>query len=116
MSHRLRPGLILRAKCPECGEGQVLDGLFGIHKRCSVCDYNFHPEPGYYLGAMMVSFLFTAMVTVPPVIWLKIKDADPVLLFTFPLIEFAVVGSLLIRYSRVLWLHLEHTMTRRLDP
>ncbi len=111
----LRLGSILRARCPACHQGPVLRGIFGIYPKCSVCGHDFHPEPGFYLGAMAVSFLLTAMLTVPPMIALKVLGAEIGVLIAFPFIQFIFLGSFLMVYSRVLWLHLEYRMTSRLN-
>jgi uncharacterized protein (DUF983 family) len=111
----IRIGAILRARCPSCHSGRVLKGVFAIRPRCAECDYNFHPEPGFYLGAMAVGYLLTAMVTIPPTIALKMLEVDIRLLVAFPLLEFLFVGTFVIFYCRILWLHLEYRMTNRLD-
>lgn len=90
-------------------------GLFSIRKRCAECNYNFHPEPGFYLGAMMVSFLATAIMMVPTIIALKLADVSPGMLAIAPIGIFFVVGPFLIYYSRILWLHMEYSITDRLD-
>ena len=110
-----RWGSILRARCPACHEGAVLNGLFGIHRRCAVCDHDFYPESGFYLGAMAVSYLLTAMLTVPPMIVLKLMNVDAVVFFVYPLVQFLFLGSFLLIYSRVFWLHLEYRMTMGLN-
>jgi uncharacterized protein (DUF983 family) len=106
---------VLRARCPSCRKGKVTRGVFAIRPRCPECGYDFHPEPGYYLGAMMVGFLATAILTVPPMIALKVAGADIAVVIGYPFVQFAVLGPLLLRYARILWLHLERTTTRRLD-
>jgi uncharacterized protein (DUF983 family) len=106
---------ILKARCPACHQGPVLKNVFGIHPECSRCGHNFNPEPGFYLGAMAVSFLLTAMLTVPPMIALKFMDADISVILAFPFFEFMILGSFLLVYSRVLWLHLEYRMTTKLQ-
>jgi uncharacterized protein (DUF983 family) len=112
-SFRLSP--IFKARCPACHQGAVLKNVFGIHRRCSECGHDFHPEPGFYLGAMAVSFLLTAMLTSPPTIALKVLDVDMTLLLAFPFIEFMFLGTFLMIYSRVIWLHLEYRTSHRLD-
>lgn len=106
---------VLRARCPSCHRGQILEKVFSLRERCPECDYNFYPEPGFYLGAMAVGFLLTAIVTIPPTIVLKVMNVDSQILFVFPFLEFIFVGSFLIFYARILWLHLEYQMTDRLD-
>jgi uncharacterized protein (DUF983 family) len=105
---------VLKAHCPACRTGKITQNLFKLNQKCPVCGHNFYPEPGYYLGAMMVSFLVTAMLTVPVVIVLKFAGADvPVLVLT-PFAEFAILGPILLYYARIIWLYLEHSMTNRL--
>jgi len=110
-----RLGSILRARCPSCHTGAVMKGLFTFYPRCEKCGYNFNPENGFYLGAMALSYLLIAMLTIPPMIALKVFNVDIAVLIAFPFVEFLVVGPLVIFYARVAWLHLEYRMTDRLD-
>ena len=113
--YEFRTGSIFRGLCPACHIGRATKGLFEMHEKCPHSSYNLQPEPGFYLGAMFVGFLLTAMVTIPPTIILKILNVDINLLIAFPFIEFAFVGPFLLFYCRVLWLHLEYRVTDRLD-
>ncbi len=106
---------ILLARCPNCHTGKVLQNGLQIRARCPKCDYDFHPEPGFYMGAMAVGFLISAMATIPPLIILKFLNVDVQILVSFPIIEFAFVGTFLMFYCRLIWLHLEYQMTHRLD-
>ncbi len=53
---------ILKEKCPHCGKGQVFKKpehpfqLPVMYERCQECNYLFDREPGYFLGAMYVSY------------------------------------------------------------
>src|SRR3954464_15772847 len=111
----IRISSVLKARCPKCHEGKVLKGIIAIRERCPSCGYNLHPEPGFYLGAMVVGYLFTAVVTIPPMIALKLMAVDIRVLVAFPLVEFVFVGSFIVFYCRILWLHLEYETTRRLE-
>jgi hypothetical protein len=46
---------------------------------------------------------------------LKVMNVDINFLVVYPIIQFLFVGSFLLVYSRVLWLHLEYRITDRLD-
>ena len=54
--------LILKEKCPNCGRGDVyqkkkhLLELPVMNDRCDDCNYYFDREPGYFLGAMYISY------------------------------------------------------------
>ena len=112
---RIRVTSVLRGRCPQCDKGQILHKIFGIHPRCQGCGLDFYPEPGYFLGAMTVSFLATAMLTIPPMVLLKALQVDLMVVLTYPFVQFLVLGPLLMIYSRVLWIHLEYQMTKRLE-
>ena len=54
---------IARQHCPQCRMGEIFGGsVFRIyawpkmHERCPVCDLKFEREPGYFLGAMYISY------------------------------------------------------------
>ena len=54
---------IANTKCPRCHEGDFflshpydLKKAGDIHKRCPKCDLKYSPEPGFYFGAMFVSY------------------------------------------------------------
>lgn len=63
---------ILQKKCPHCGKGHIFEkksGLPGFPKmkeHCENCGYLYNREPGYFLGAMYVSYgfaVFQSLVT-----------------------------------------------------
>lgn len=53
---------MLQEKCPNCGVGQVFykrQSFFSLPKmkeNCDICKYHFEREPGYFLGAMYISY------------------------------------------------------------
>lgn len=89
--------------------------LVFIHRRCPQCTYDYHPENGFYLGAMAISFFITALLTIPPMVVLKLMNVDLMILLVFPFVEYLFLGTFLMFYSRIIWLHLEYQMTDRLD-
>ena len=66
---------IFKMKCPRCQEGDFfishpydLRNAGNIHEKCSHCELKYSKEPGFYYGAMYVSYgltvaLFVAMWT-----------------------------------------------------
>ncbi|MCB0562834.1 MAG: DUF983 domain-containing protein [Phaeodactylibacter sp.] len=58
---------IFSLKCPKCHEEDLFDtGSFSFDKpfdmkdKCPHCEQDFMPEPGFYFGAMFISYIFTA--------------------------------------------------------
>ena len=81
---------ILRFRCPHCGRGAVLRGLFSTHERCSVCGFVFmRGNPAYFSGAIFINYLLGAGATLlaflivlaatwPSVPWNVLAYAGPV--------------------------------------
>ena len=56
---------IFNLKCPRCHEGDLFKTPtfsfkqpFDMHDKCLHCDLNYMPEPGFYYGAMFISYIF----------------------------------------------------------
>jgi len=56
---------ILNLKCPRCHEGDLFhtgtwsfQDITGMPDKCPNCNQNYMPEPGFYYGAMFVSYIF----------------------------------------------------------
>jgi uncharacterized protein (DUF983 family) len=54
---------VAKFKCPRCHEGQFLVShpydlkrVGDVRDKCEVCELNYSPEPGFYYGAMYVSY------------------------------------------------------------
>ena len=109
---------ILHGACPRCREGRIFRlpvwrGHLAMNERCPVCGLRFEREPGYFLGALYVSY----MVSIPPVLvlmlifWRMLQwrfDLAVVAAFVayLPAVPFVT------RAARVVWMHLD----RHFDP
>lgn len=107
---------ILRQRCPRCRMGSIfLSSIFlgfpKMHERCPVCNLRFDREPGYFLGAMYISYalgmaiiaLFAALLWSITGWWIT-KDIVWAVLLFLPL---APTVTLL---ARVLWIYLDQTI------
>src|SRR3982074_1067765 len=52
---------ILHHRCPRCRVGRIFHhsiflGFPKMYERCSVCHLRYEREPGYFLGAMYISY------------------------------------------------------------
>lgn len=103
---------ILNYTCPRCRQSKLFVEPFEIAKpvnmkhSCEVCNQRFEPEPGFYYGAMFISYIFsgfffvsTALVLVFAVGW-SIEAAMGVIVAIAVLTFFK-----LMRLSRSLWIH-----------
>ncbi len=100
-------------KCPRCRKGDLFTKPFNISKpldmpkRCVHCEQKTEPEPGFYFGAMFLSYLLTAF----PLLAIGLG-----LGFAFDWSMGGIIWALLfvaaltfvkvLRFSRSLWIHL----------
>src|ERR1700674_1237957 len=109
-------GSILQQRCPRCRTGRVFcysiyQGFPKMYERCSVCELKFDREPGYFLGAMYISYGL-ALLTIALIAvslwavtgwWITKVTIWAVVLF----LPFAPMITL---FSRVLWIYLYQTI------
>ncbi|MGI4737645.1 MAG: DUF983 domain-containing protein [Janthinobacterium lividum] len=106
---------LLALRCPRCHQGKLfshsaasLTKFTDMPAECPVCGQTFEPEPGFYFGAMYVSFGFAvgtfAVVGVllyyffgNPDTWVYVAAVTVITLASTPLV---------FRYSRALMLYL----------
>lgn len=84
-----------------------LGKFYKMHERCPHCDHQFEMEPGYFYGAMYVSYALSVGIFLTTVFVLYVFMDDPEL-STY--IATVVVVALLLypinfRYSRILFAH-----------
>lgn len=113
---------ILSMNCPRCNEGQLFTNrslfpLRQLHKmpdHCSCCGLKFNPEPGFYTGAMYVSYALNIGLFIFSFFALYI--GLQVHVFTFLAIygvSILLLSPLSFRYSRTLFLHLFYSYEPR---
>ena len=111
-----RLGAILRLRCPRCLEGRVWSGFLTMSGRCPTCGLEFEREPGYFTGAMLVSYALAVPVLGAMVIGLMVVgglDALPALLIGDT--AYLALVPFIFRYSRVVWLHFDWTIDPQRD-
>ncbi len=108
------PAMALQ-RCPRCLKGHVYHSLMSMHEICPRCGYHFGREPGYFTGAMFVSYTLAVPVlfVIFVMLWHFSSGAWTLifnLLITFLL--FLPFVPIIFRYSRVIWMHVDY----QLDP
>jgi uncharacterized protein (DUF983 family) len=107
---------ILNFKCPRCHEGDLFPkgtlynpGKFSeMHPSCSCCGQSFEPEPGYYYGAMFVSYALSTAIFIGVWIALSFFVEEITLPMMVGVILIVVIGLMPInfRLSRALWINI----------
>ncbi len=106
---------IVKAQCPKCRRGKIFSGsLYGFNlqktnENCSHCGMRFEIEPGYFYGAMYVSYVFVVgeMLLIGLLTYLITgNDKSPWLYISSILVSILLLTPLNYRYSKVFLLHL----------
>jgi len=100
--------------CPRCREGEMFPtGSFSftkpfeMHDHCPVCKQNYMPEPGFYYGAMFISYILWGWFSILLTLYLvfvaewSVNGAFALLLFVS-----SIFFVWLFRFSRSLWIHI----------
>jgi uncharacterized protein (DUF983 family) len=115
-------GSILRQRCPRCRTGSIFlysifRGFPKMHDRCSVCDLKFDREPGYFLGAMYVSYGLALVIIafIAALLWFITgwwitKDTIWAVALFLPL------APTITLFARVLWIYLDQTIDPERRP
>ena len=105
---------LLDLRCPRCHQGKLFSHRAYSTKfaempaHCPVCNVAYEPEPGFYWGAMFVSYGFSVAIFAfsgvlcyyllnDPAVWVYVLTVAIIVLATTPLV---------LRYSRALMLYL----------
>jgi len=101
-------------RCPRCHEGQFFkhqSAYFPVREfdkmndKCSHCGQSFMPEPGFYYGAMYMSYAFyvgIVVVSLPIGLrWLEL-DITELILWLIPV--FIILTPVIFRLARRSWL------------
>ena len=105
---------ILAGKCPRCREGDMFEypvtsytKATKMHDNCPVCGLKFEVEPGFYFGAMYISYAFSVALFATIAVALSVLGDFPISIYAISIvIAVIILFPLMFRYSRILFLHL----------
>ena len=105
---------IAECKCPRCRQGDLFQETIGkfwknrsMYKKCTVCNLTFEPEPGFYYGAMFISYGVSVVVSIVSgvVLFYFFNDPDMWVYLLTVLVLMLLASPISYRYSRSLMLH-----------
>lgn len=105
---------MLHHKCAECHQGDMFPtGAFSFNKpfemyeRCPKCDADFYPEPGFYYGAMFISYIFSSFIILGMVMLLHwVLNQSLTASFGWLLLIVSLFFGWWFRFARAFWLNL----------
>jgi uncharacterized protein (DUF983 family) len=78
-----------------------------MNKKCPVCGQRFEPEPGFYYGAMFISYIFMGFISLGLTgLMVFYFNFSIELAFGILLAALALIFLWNLRFSRSIWIHL----------
>lgn len=104
---------IANLKCPKCHEGELyltptfsFKKSFEMYDRCPHCNEDYAPEPGFYYGAMFISYIWTAFFCLGFVGLLIMGFGVSInMAFLWLIIFMALIFVWIFRVSRAMWIN-----------
>jgi len=106
---------ILKLKCPRCHQGDLflhknaykLSKLGDMPKNCPDCGLKYEKEPGYFYGAMFISYGLTVGISIVVFLILSLLVPSWPLEYHIPVIAAVLVllTPLNFRWSRAIWMN-----------
>ena len=103
---------ILQCKCPKCRKGDLFPvsvisyrKLSKVNTHCPVCGVSLIPEPGFYDGAMYISYAFSVALVITSLVAVNVLVSKPELwmyLSTVIVLNIFLLPAML-RYSKTLY-------------
>ena len=105
---------ILKERCPNCGKGEVFKKKSSIFElpvmndKCEKCQYYFDREPGYFLGAMYISYglaVFLGILTflIINTFFSEVSTIWVVLIILAVIVAFSMKNY---KLSRIIYMHI----------
>jgi hypothetical protein len=106
---------IIQCNCPKCRQGTLFkkQGLFiysemlDMHEHCMVCNQKFEIEPGFWIGAMWISYPIVVAIELPFLFLALVADGNLIwVYFGLMIIAFLIFWPLMLRLGRSSWAHI----------
>ena len=113
MPKKSKGDAILQGKCPRCRTGSMFVHPFHryfksakMNENCPHCGLRFEVEPGFFFGAMYVSYAFSVALFTIIGVGLSLLGDFPVYYYIIAIVlSVVLLFPLMFRYSRILFLH-----------
>ena len=112
MSEKSPREALLSGKCPVCRDGDIfkyplkkISHFADMNVHCTVCGARLEPEPGFYFGAMYITYAFNVFLLIGfgLSLYYFVELPEAVYLILIALLA-ALITPFSFRCSRILWL------------
>lgn len=81
---------------------------------CPSCGIRFEREQGYFLGALVVAYVMSALSMIPTIVYLVLfAEASVVTTIFVPSLQVLLLNPLFFMYSRLIWMYVDRGMNSK---
>src|ERR1043165_230720 len=93
-------------RCPRCCQGKIYAHGMQMNERCPICNLRFEREPGYFLGALYISYGMASIILMIGlgIGSLLLPGVDLGWIVLICAVLFIPFVPMVTRYARVIWI------------
>ena len=115
MVKKTRSSAVFNGRCPRCRDGKIFktsvftfNNFTKMNPRCPNCNLDYEVEPGFFYGALYISYIFSvgifAAVTI--ILFVFFDDPESKVYITTVIALSIIFYPFNYRFSRIIYLHL----------
>ena len=115
MVKKTRSSAVFNGRCPRCRDGKIFktsvftfNNFTKMNPRCPNCNLDYEVEPGFFYGALYISYIFSvgifAAVTI--ILFVFFDDPESKVYITTVIVLSIIFYPFNYRFSRIIYLHL----------
>jgi len=115
MVKKTRSQAVFNGRCPRCRDGNIFktsvftfNNFTKMNPRCPNCNLDYEVEPGFFYGALYISYIFSvgifAAVTI--ILFVFFDDPESKVYITTVIVLSIIFYPFNYRFSRIIYLHL----------
>lgn len=106
---------LIQLRCPKCREGSlftkegllVYTNMLDMDEKCVVCNQKFEIEPGFWVGAMWISYPIVVAIELPFLFLALFAEGNMTWVYFSAMIgAFLVFWPFILRVGRSVWIHI----------
>jgi len=114
---------ILGQKCPQCHQGPLfintnpykMENWDQMHQDCSICGLHYEKEPGFFQGAMYVSYALGVALSVGVLLVNLLFGFNVIWYFVSNTLALFLMAPFLFRWARALYMNIFISYRKDLD-
>ncbi len=98
-------------QCPSCRKGIIFKSLLEMNLACQNCGYIFQKGSGYFVMSWFLNYILSGFIVMPVFLILVLKNYSAWVFIGVPLLILILIQPFMIRFSRLIWIHLDYKVS-----